>query len=281
MFVWPHHPRCCCDWILTGHGPMTHASTHTKSLLPDVPLKVGTLAKRTGVSVRTLHHYDEIGLLSPSARTGAGHRLYDTNDIHRLQQIQSLRMMGLSLEEIHEALRAPEYSARQIVQLQLRRLTHQIALQQRLAQRLRLLAQHMDTSTHVSVEELCRIVKETTVMDKYFTPEQLAAMQTRGDALGAEGVQQVQQRWAEIIPAVRAHMTKNTPVTDPTLQALGREWRDLVNAFTGGDREVARLSRTMISTETLGAKDAHGPMPDPEMFAYMGRVFAEIGGGPG
>jgi len=44
-------------------------------------LKVGQLAKQTHLSVRTLHHYDEIGLLSPSVRTPAGHRLYNTKDI--------------------------------------------------------------------------------------------------------------------------------------------------------------------------------------------------------
>ena len=52
-------------------------------------LKVGELAKRAGTSVRTLHYYDEIGLLSPSHHTASGHRLYDANDVARLQQIHS------------------------------------------------------------------------------------------------------------------------------------------------------------------------------------------------
>jgi hypothetical protein len=60
--------------------------------------KVGELAKRTGLSVRTLHHYEEIGLLSPSSRTEAGHRLYATDDIVRLQQIKSLCHMAFFLE---------------------------------------------------------------------------------------------------------------------------------------------------------------------------------------
>jgi DNA-binding transcriptional MerR regulator len=53
------------------------------------PWKVGELAKRTGVSVRALHHYDEIGLLSPSHRSEAGYRLYTEIDVARLQQIRS------------------------------------------------------------------------------------------------------------------------------------------------------------------------------------------------
>ena len=63
-------------------------------------MKVGELAKRTGVSVRTLHYYDEIGLLSPSHRSEAGYRLYSAEDIARLQQIKSLRQLGFRLEEI-------------------------------------------------------------------------------------------------------------------------------------------------------------------------------------
>ena len=55
------------------------------------PRKVGELARQTGLSVRTLHYYDEIGLLSPSYRTETGYRLYAAVDIARLQQIKSLR----------------------------------------------------------------------------------------------------------------------------------------------------------------------------------------------
>src|SRR6476620_1521247 len=59
-------------------------------------LRVGELAKRTGLTVRTLHHYDEIGLLKPSLHTG--YRLYTATDVARLQQVLSLRQLGFSLE---------------------------------------------------------------------------------------------------------------------------------------------------------------------------------------
>ncbi|MBF2016646.1 MAG: MerR family transcriptional regulator [Rivularia sp. T60_A2020_040] len=59
-------------------------------------MKIGKLAKQTGISVRTLHYYDEIGLLSPSGRTEADYRLYAEADIVRLQQIISLRQLGFS-----------------------------------------------------------------------------------------------------------------------------------------------------------------------------------------
>ncbi len=247
----------------------------------DAPLKVGALAARTGLSVRTLHHYDEIALLSPSQRTPSGHRLYSVTDIARLQQIQALRIMGLSLDEIRGLLDGPGFAPHRVIQLQLDRLEQQIVLQQRLADRLKLLAQHLNNAAHVSVDELCRIIEATTMMDKYFTPEQLTTMKARGDALGADDIRKVEQEWAEVIPAVRAHMEQGTPPTDPELQALARRWKELVNAFTGGDREMARSVRTMYDHEHAQLGAQHANIPDPKMFEYMGRVFALIGGGPG
>ena len=61
---------------------------------------VGALAARTGLTVRTLHHYDTIGLLSPSGRTEAGYRLYSETDVRRLEHIVVLRSLGVSLPEI-------------------------------------------------------------------------------------------------------------------------------------------------------------------------------------
>ncbi|MBI1772404.1 MAG: MerR family transcriptional regulator, partial [Burkholderiales bacterium] len=63
-------------------------------------LKIGELASRTGLTIRTLHHYDKIGLLKPSARSEAGYRLYDRSDIKRLHHIQALRRLDLSLAEV-------------------------------------------------------------------------------------------------------------------------------------------------------------------------------------
>ncbi|HEX5541818.1 MAG TPA: MerR family transcriptional regulator [Micromonospora sp.] len=68
---------------------------------------VGRVARLAGVTVRTLHHYDEIGLLSPSDRTSAGYRRYDDADLERLQQILFYRELGFSLEEIATILDDP------------------------------------------------------------------------------------------------------------------------------------------------------------------------------
>ena len=65
---------------------------------------VGELSRLTGVTVRALHHYDEIGLVRPSQRTAAGYRLYDDPDVLRLQQVLVLRELGVPLDEIGAAI---------------------------------------------------------------------------------------------------------------------------------------------------------------------------------
>jgi DNA-binding transcriptional MerR regulator len=65
---------------------------------------VGELSRLTGVTVRALHHYDQIGLVVPSHRTAAGYRLYDEEDVRRLQQVLVLRQLGVPLEAIARAI---------------------------------------------------------------------------------------------------------------------------------------------------------------------------------
>lgn len=70
-------------------------------------LRVGALAASTGVSIRTLHHYEDIGLLAPERHASSGYRLYGRADIERLYRIRALRQLGLPLAEIQRSIDAP------------------------------------------------------------------------------------------------------------------------------------------------------------------------------
>ena len=72
--------------------------------MDDTGLPVGEVARLAGVTVRTLHHYDEIGLLRPGARSAAGYRLYDGDDLLRLQRVLAYRELGFGLDEIGRVL---------------------------------------------------------------------------------------------------------------------------------------------------------------------------------
>ena len=89
-------------------------------------LKVGELAKRSGLTVRTLQHYDTLGLLTPSARSDAGYRLYDRSDIARLHQIQALRRFGMSLTDIGQWLANRDVPLDTLIARQVDMLTQQI-----------------------------------------------------------------------------------------------------------------------------------------------------------
>ncbi|MGD2052217.1 MAG: MerR family transcriptional regulator [Acidimicrobiia bacterium] len=74
-----------------------------------MPYTISEVARFAGVTVRTLHHYDRIGLLRPAGRSDAGYRLYDDADCARLQQILCYRELGFGLEQIRRAMDAPDF----------------------------------------------------------------------------------------------------------------------------------------------------------------------------
>lgn len=80
--------------------------------------KVSEVAELTGVSVRTLHHYDRIGLLSPEHVTEAGYRQYSEQELERLQQILFFRELGFRLKHIGEILESPDFDRLEALELQ-------------------------------------------------------------------------------------------------------------------------------------------------------------------
>ncbi|MBT2446683.1 MerR family transcriptional regulator [Streptomyces sp. ISL-43] len=95
---------------------------------------VGQVAGFAGVTVRTLHHYDEIGLLSPGGRSQAGHRRYDDADLDRLQRILFYRELGFPLDEVAALLDDPESDPREHLRRQHALLTDRIARLQQMAE---------------------------------------------------------------------------------------------------------------------------------------------------
>jgi DNA-binding transcriptional MerR regulator len=85
------------------------------TMKPDRTFHVSEVARVAGVSVRTLHYYEEIGLLVPAARTDAGYRVYSRENLLRLQQILIQRELGLSLEEVRRSLDDPKFDHRTVL----------------------------------------------------------------------------------------------------------------------------------------------------------------------
>jgi len=236
------------------------------------PWKVGELARRTGISVRTLHYYDEIGLLCPSHHSDAGYRLYTAADIARLQQVLSLRQLGFPLEEVRACLERRDFDARQVIRLHLARLREQIALQQRLCRGLELIEHSLGSAEAVSVEQLVQSIEGITMIEKYYTPEQLEQLKERAGQVGEERIRQVGAEWPQLHAEVKAEMDKGTDPASETVQRLARRWMALVQEFTGGDPAIAASLKKMYEQEAVVAGMDTGPLR--EMRAYIDKALA-------
>jgi DNA-binding transcriptional MerR regulator len=235
-----------------------------------VAWKVGELAERTGLTVRTLHHYEELGLLEPE-RTEAGHRLYGAREVKRLQRVVSLRQLGFTLTEIRDCLHDPDFSPRKVLELHSQRLGEQIALQQEARQRLAKVAEHLDGAEEVSAQEFMDIIEGMVRVEKYYTPEQRETIKKRAEEAGQERIEQVEIEWPELMAQVQAEMDKGAAPSDPQVQALARRWTSLIHEFTGGDTGIGKSLNRMWSEE----RELHGVETAPvrEMGAYLQKAL--------
>lgn len=232
--------------------------------------KVGELARRSGVSVRTLHHYDAIGLLAPRQRTASGHRLYGEADVQRLLHIRSLVQMGFSLDEVAACLQRADFSPERLLALHLERLRARIAQTERLCRRLESLNARLHDLGAISVGEFLETIEAMTMLEKYYTEEQLQKLQARRQELGDEQIRAVEAEWPQLIARVRAEMQKGTDPRDPAVRALAARWQELLAKFTGGDPAIASAAGRMITSEPA-AQQRTGL--DEQIFAYIGQAM--------
>lgn len=233
-------------------------------------LKVGQLAKRTGLTVRTLHHYDAIGLLSPTRRSSSGYRLYDEADVMRLQHVVALRQLGLALDEIRVCMDDPAFALPNVLRMRAQRMQREIEEQRRLCLRLERLADCLDAAEEVSVEEWLETIGAMTMVEKYYTPEQLASLEKRREEVGEERIREVEQEWPRLIAAVRAEMEKGTDPASPEVQELMGRWQGLVSEFTGGDPGIAKAVGNVYRNEPAVREKAG---LDGSIFEYVNRAL--------
>lgn len=105
--------------VMVGLNPNRTEAQMTAKISSASTMHIGELAERTGLSLRTIRHYDDVGLLPATARTHGGFRVYSQNDFERLMVIKQMKPLGFSLEEMAEILglltgvpEAPGYAAR-------------------------------------------------------------------------------------------------------------------------------------------------------------------------
>jgi DNA-binding transcriptional MerR regulator len=127
--------------------------------------RVGELASASGLTVRTLHYYEEIGLLPASARTSAGHRLYSDDDVQRLYRVCLLRRLGLPLDEIGRALDDPAWSLQGAMAAHLSDLDRRLAAMGRLRGRVGRLMQSTQPTEGPHAAQLLKVMEDMTMLD--------------------------------------------------------------------------------------------------------------------
>lgn len=232
---------------------------------------VGELAAATGLTVRTLHHYDEIGLVSPSERTHAGHRRYTEADIRRLYRVRALRSIGLSLDTIAATLAEGDRDALRAVLVD--QLAH-LDAQARRMNDLRAQVQHLleRMNTVADPGEVLTILETMQMIESYYTPEQLEYLAKRREELGEDAIKEVEQAWPQVISAMKEHQAAGTPVDDPDVQALAARWFELVEAFTGGDAGIRESVGKMWKEQGDTLNQQFDTGLSPELMDYVCRA---------
>lgn len=146
--------------------------------------KVGELAKMAGITIRTLRFYDQIGLFSPSGYSPSGYRLYTEKDISRLQQILSLKELGLPLEQIKAVMAGDQLSLSDIVTIQIDRLKENIRMQQKLLHELEKVSSRMQRNEPFTVEHFMNIMRTMRMNHEKFFAERKSSMDLHLDRLG-------------------------------------------------------------------------------------------------
>ncbi|MEU8477530.1 MerR family transcriptional regulator [Streptomyces hygroscopicus] len=215
---------------------------------------VGQVAGFAGVTVRTLHHYDEIGLLRPGARSAAGHRRYDDADLDRLQRILFYRELGFPLEEVAVLLDDPDVDPQAHLRRQHRLLIDRI-------ERLRKMA--------AAVEH----AMEARKMGIKLTPEE--KFEVFGDFDPDQYADEVERRWGntEAYKESQRRAASYTKEDWKRIQAEGDEITDRFVALLDAGTSPRSEAAMDLAEEHRQWISRNHYQCDPELHACVGRMY--------
>ncbi|MCD2195481.1 MerR family transcriptional regulator [Actinomycetospora endophytica] len=217
-------------------------------------MTVGQVAERFAVTVRTLHHYDEIGLLRPSRRTAAGYRLYTDADVTRLQHVIVYRRLGFALDEIAEVLDDPDADV----------------------------ASHLRRQRDAVMSRLDELSGLVVAIDRALEAEMSGIRLTReeqqelfGDGFSEEYQAEARERWGDT-EEWKQSQARTAQYTKADWEAIKAETDAVNDAFVAAKRSGAAPD----SEAGLAAADAHGRHIhdrfydlSPEMHLCLARMY--------
>ncbi len=226
--------------------------------------KVGALAEASGLTVRTLHHWDQIGLLSPSSRTGAGHREYSEQDVVRLYQVLALRRLGLGLETIAMCLDVGVDPVL-LVADQLADVEASLAALEALRQRLVDIHQGLRVEREPSVSTLFEVLRamdgpgphaNSDAVRSQLDSDQQRALQDHAAAVGPAAHYLLEVEWPELYRRAEALRVAGVDPAAPAVRKLVKRIDELSALFSGGDSRLSAAVRAAWQDELEVAEPA-------------------------
>lgn len=210
---------------------------------------VGELAKRCGLTVRTLHHYESLGLLCPSARSEAGYRLYGEADVLQLHRILAYRQMGLPLKDIPPLLSAePPVPLLDLLERQMAAVRQEMDQQQRLLTTLERVARRVRDGDGTLTEDLLALMSTQRMLERHYTPDDIAAMRSLQDGLSPQALASIKADTARLIAEARVALDAGLAPDSPEGLAMGRQWAAIARAMPM-DPALQDKGRSMLSQE--------------------------------
>jgi DNA-binding transcriptional MerR regulator len=238
---------------------------------------VKEFADLTKVTIRTLHYYDQIGLLKPSYQKPNGYRVYTDADLLKLQQIVTLKFMGFSLGQIRELLDRKGYEVVMSLKIQAQAVKDEI---ERLRQASRAIGQvlaRLEGQGRIHRKKLIQIMEviqlgedvKKTWHEKFFTEAELNEFQEVGRKYTPKMMEAYQHRWAELIEEVKANLAADP--ASQVAQSLARRWRDLLNEAYG---DHPQLKARIGEAYTAGAIPQDSRMFGHEVWEFIQKALA-------
>ena len=240
-------------------------------------LQAQQFADLAGVTVRTLHHYDRLGLLRPR-RTESGYRVYRESDLERLEQIVALKFVGLPLKRIKTLLERDNLDLldalpRQRLVLEAKRKLIDRAIRAiEDADRTLAAGQRPNAAVLKKIIEVIEMQDNSSWAENYYSEEALAKLKKR--EWTPEMQEQTTKKWTELFSEVEAALGED-PAGDKA-QALAARWGALILDFTGGDPGVTKgLNAVWKDPSGLPATQQQmQPFGNPKVHEFIQQAMA-------
>jgi DNA-binding transcriptional MerR regulator len=245
----------------------------------DRTYRVAEFARLTKVTVRALHHYDKIGLLAPSGRTPSRYRVYTDKDLFRLQQIVTLKFLGLSLDQIGRALARPRSVVLRSMRLQAEAVEKEIERLTRAAQALRETSRLAEAGGPLDWTKLIRVMEEIQMTEdikktwaKHYSEADMKEFEEIGKKYTPEMMEAYQKKWTGLIDEVKANLSADP--AGPVAQDLAKRWKTLLEEGYGGHEGLQKKISSAYKSEWKAGNTGGPTMPfGPEIWAFIHKAM--------